>query len=61
MGWGEKDLPMTRDQAERLADIRAKLLLFSCETDVSTWEATFFLKLLSEKEKEIKHLRSQLR
>ena len=52
---------LTLTDRKRLATIRAKLLMFSSEVDTSTWEATFFLDLLSHKDREIRKLKRLLR
>ena len=49
----------SQDQ-ERLMDIRMRLLKSSTHCDTSTWETPFLLRILEEKNQEIKILRQQL-
>jgi hypothetical protein len=44
-------------ETKRLADIRMQVLTWSIETDTSTWEAPFLIKIIDEQAKELRELR----
>ena len=51
----------TTGTSRRLAEIRRQWMLWSAVIDTSTWEVTFFLNLLEQKNGEIAMLRKRLR
>jgi hypothetical protein len=52
--------PNPVEQQTRLAEIRTQWMMWSAREDTSTWEVTFFLKLLEQKDREIAELRKAL-
>jgi hypothetical protein len=52
---------MTAVQAKRLAEIRSRSEMWAAVRDTSTWETSFLLALLDEKDQEIRRLRDLAR
>lgn len=48
---------MTLQDQKRLAHIHAQWQAWSAVTDTSSWEVTFFLKVLALKNEELNHLK----
>jgi hypothetical protein len=51
---------MTSVESKRLAEIRSRCELWSAVRDTSTWETSFLLKLLEDKDREIQRLRDRV-
>jgi len=54
---GGKESCMNGAYTNRLAEMRARWVLWSATTDTSSWEATFFFNVLDEKDRELAELR----
>jgi hypothetical protein len=50
-------MTMTAQETHRLAEIRSQALLWSAMRDTSTWETAFLLRIIDQKEREIRRLR----
>jgi hypothetical protein len=48
------------DHSRRLAEIRAQWMMWSAAADTSSWDVTFFLMLLEQKDRQIAELRKAL-
>ena len=67
-GWGAGanaleqllEIFMNVQDQERLAEIRLRWMISSVQCDTASWESTFFLRLLDERNQEIQALKEQL-